>query len=178
MTIHSTVPFATPGEARSPLRRFRGRLPSAVTLWTAYGRDDRPAGLTVSSTVVVLGDPGHLLGVLDEESSLWEAAQVSGRVAVMPLSTGDSQLADKLAGLMLAPGGAFATGGWTQTEYGPVLDRAVAWVGGRVGEVRAVGWSLLVDVVVEHIEVRSDDEVVPLIHYRGRYLGAGPPPRG
>ena len=44
MSIHMTDPFA---EDRSPLRRLRGRMPAAVTLWTGYGGDHRPAGLTV-----------------------------------------------------------------------------------------------------------------------------------
>src|SRR5688500_2047994 len=53
VTVHYTDPFATPEEERSPVRRFRRRLPSAVTLWTGPG----PAGLTVSSTLVADGDP-------------------------------------------------------------------------------------------------------------------------
>src|SRR5262249_30255481 len=67
VTISPSDPFATPDHLRSPVRRLRGRLPAAVTLWTAPG----PAGLAVSSTLVVDGEPGRLLGVLDEESDLW-----------------------------------------------------------------------------------------------------------
>ena len=36
MTIHDTHPFADPHP--DPVRRFRGRLGGAVTLWTAPGR--------------------------------------------------------------------------------------------------------------------------------------------
>lgn len=35
VSIHSTDPFATPGERRSPVRQLRGRLAAPVTLWTA-----------------------------------------------------------------------------------------------------------------------------------------------
>ena len=35
VTIHATDPFATPDDARSPLRRLRARMPATVTLWTA-----------------------------------------------------------------------------------------------------------------------------------------------
>ena len=42
--IHSSDPFATPEQDKSPVRRLRGRLAAAVTLWTTPG----PAGLTVS----------------------------------------------------------------------------------------------------------------------------------
>ena len=98
-------PFATPAEARSPARRFRGRLPAAVTLWTANDVDGRPAGLTMSSTIVVEGQPARVLGVLDDESSLWETVRAAGRFVVTPLRKTDGQLADMFAGLMPAPGG-------------------------------------------------------------------------
>ena len=83
VTIHSTDPFATPEEERSPVRRFRGRLPAAVTLWTAPG----PAGLTVSSTLVAAGDPGRVLGLVDDESDLWTAIEASGVFTVTRCST-------------------------------------------------------------------------------------------
>jgi hypothetical protein len=38
-------------------------------------------------------------------------------------------------------------------------------------ETREVGWSLLVDAEIEHVEL--DEEAQPLVHRRGRYL----PPR-
>ncbi|MEV4535558.1 flavin reductase family protein [Asanoa sp. NPDC049518] len=164
--IHGTDPFATPEEARSPIRRFRGRLASPVTLWTAPG----PAGFTVSSTLVVDGDPGRLVGHLDDESDLWEAVSEEGRFAVTPLGAGQGQLADQFAGLMPAPGGLFRSGQWTQTPFGPVPADAGAWVGCRLDGAREFGWGLLVEATIEHVEIRGDGP--PLIHYRGRYLGA------
>ena len=57
MTIHGDHPFLPPESERSPVRRFRGRLPSPVGLWTtAY--DGKRAGLTVSSMLVADGEPG------------------------------------------------------------------------------------------------------------------------
>ena len=35
MTIHSEHPFLEPEAERDPVRRLRGRLGGAVTLWTA-----------------------------------------------------------------------------------------------------------------------------------------------
>lgn len=165
MTIHASDPFATPDDQRSPLRRFRGRLPAAVTLWTAPG----PAGLTVSSTQVVDGDPGRLLGLLDEESELWEALLAAGRFAVTALGPDDRQLADRFAGLMPAPGGLFApaTGDWEQTDWGPVPGGDRAWVGCRLDTSRPVGWSLLVEATVEH--AFAGVPAPALIHRRGRY---------
>jgi flavin reductase (DIM6/NTAB) family NADH-FMN oxidoreductase RutF len=164
--IHATDPFATPENERSPVRRLRGRLASAVTLWTAPG----PAGLTVSSTLVADGDPARLLGLLDEESELWAAASAAGRFAVVPLGSAHRQLADRFAGLMPAPGGLFAGDGWTDTPFGPVPADASAWAGCRLDAARPYGWALLVEATVEQVEIRGADE--PLVHYRGRYRSA------
>jgi flavin reductase (DIM6/NTAB) family NADH-FMN oxidoreductase RutF len=163
MTISPSDPFATPDHLRSPVRRLRGRLPSAVTLWTAPG----PAGLTVSSTLVVDGDPGRLLGVLDGESELWAAIEDAGRFAVTVLTSADRQLADRFAGLMPAPGGLFAGGGWRESGYGPVPDGRTSWAGCRLDEARPVGWGLLVEATIEAVELGEAQP--PLVHYRGRY---------
>jgi 3-hydroxy-9,10-secoandrosta-1,3,5(10)-triene-9,17-dione monooxygenase reductase component len=174
VTIHSSDPFATPEQARSPVRRLRGRLPAAVTLWTAS--HGRRAGLTVSSTVVVDGDPGRLLGVVDEESRLWETVVRSGRFTVAPLAESDGQLADIFAGTMPAPGGPFVGRTWHDTEFGPVLDGVAAWAGCRLDGARPMGWGLLVEATIERVEIAPDGPK-PLIHYRGRYIG-GLPGRG
>jgi 3-hydroxy-9,10-secoandrosta-1,3,5(10)-triene-9,17-dione monooxygenase reductase component len=161
--IHSSDPFATPEEQRSPVRRLRGRLAAPVTLWTAPG----PRGLTVSSMLVADGDPGRVLGLIDGESELWAAIEESGRFTVSPLGLPDRQLADRFAGLMPAPGGLFAAGEWTPTSYGPVRSHASAWAGCRLASSRECGWALLVEGVLETISLDAAEE--PLIHYRGRY---------
>ncbi len=173
MTIHSSDPFATPEGDRSPSRRLRGRLPAPVTLWTAYDGDHRPAGLTVSSTVVVDGDPARVLGVLDDESHLCEAILRTNRFALAPLHADDRQLADKFAGLLPAPGGAFAPYHWRDTEFGPVLRNQTTWAGCRVDDTQPMGWGLLVEATIEHVEIAGADNE-PLIHYRGRYVTLRP----
>lgn len=161
--IHQTDPFATPAGERSPVRRLRGRLAATVTLWTAPG----PAGLTVSSTLLAEGEPGRLLGLIDAESDLWDAAQRAGRFAVAPLGPPHRQLADRFAGLFPSPGGLFASGDWTETGYGPVPADAGGWAGCRLDSAREYGWSLLVEATVEVAELAGD--VPPLLHHRGRY---------
>ena len=170
MTIHSTDPFATPEPERSPVRRLRGRLPAAVTLWTAF-QDGRPAGLTVSSTVVIDGDPGRLLGVLDDESELYGAITAGHRFAVIPLGKADSQLADRFAGLLPAPGGPFADGEWEPTEFGPVRP-GQTWAGCGLDEVRELGWGVLVEATIARVELALEPEE-PLLHHRGRYVRLG-----
>lgn len=161
--IHATDPFATPDAERSPVRRLRGRLASPVTLWTTPG----PAGLTVSSTLVADGDPARVLGLVDPESELWEAAEETGRITVTPLDPSHRQLADRFAGLMPAPGGLFRLDAWTETAWGPVPAGSGTWAGCRVDGAREFGWGLLVEATVEHVETTGD--AVPLLHYRGRY---------
>jgi 3-hydroxy-9,10-secoandrosta-1,3,5(10)-triene-9,17-dione monooxygenase reductase component len=165
MTIHSTDPFATPEGDRSPVRRLRGRLPVPVTLWTAPG----PAGLTVSSLVLADGDPGRVLGLLDEESDLWEAARAAGRFVVSVLGPAHRELADRFAGLMPAPGGLFRGYEWTETPYGPVPAGSGGWAGCRLDAARPYGWSLLVEATVERVETEELDD--PLLYFRGRYRG-------
>jgi 3-hydroxy-9,10-secoandrosta-1,3,5(10)-triene-9,17-dione monooxygenase reductase component len=161
--IHSTDPFAVPETEKSEVRRLRGRFAATVTLWTAPG----PAGLTVSSAMVADGDPGRMLGLIDEESDFWAAASAAGRFAVTPLTPGDRQLADRFAGLFPAPGGLFASGEWEQTGYGPVPARATTWAGCRLDDSRPCGWALLLDGVIETVRTGSGGS--PLVHYRGRY---------
>jgi flavin reductase (DIM6/NTAB) family NADH-FMN oxidoreductase RutF len=167
VTIHASDPFATPEESRSPVRRLRGRLPAAVTLWTAYDEHDRPVGLTVSSTVVVEGEPGRLLGVLDEESSLFAALGVGAGFAVIALTGDDRQLADAFAGLMPAPGGPFTLARWDRTTYGPVLAGAATWAGCRLAASRPIGWGQLFEATIERVELAP--AAGPLVHWRGRY---------
>lgn len=162
--IHTGDPFAVPEAQRSPVRRLRGRLAAPVTLWTAPG----PAGLTVSSTLVADGDPGRLLGLVDEESELWNAVERSGRFAVCPLRRADHQLADQFAGLLPAPGGLFREGDWRETAYGPVPADHGTWAGCRLDDARPMGWGLLVEATIETIDIDPDD-TRPLIRYRGRY---------
>lgn len=176
MTIHSTDPFATPDPVRSPFRRLRGRFASPVALWTAAGQGDSGvgvasargwAGLTVSSTLIADGSPARLLGLIDEESELWEAAHASGRFAVLPLASGDRQLADRFAGVMPAPGGPFGTGEWVLGPYGPVPAGVPTWAGCVVEGHRPYGYALLVEARIEQVEVGAD--AAPLLHYRGQY---------
>jgi flavin reductase (DIM6/NTAB) family NADH-FMN oxidoreductase RutF len=117
--------------------------------------------------VIADGDPGRLLGLIDEESDLWSAAEAAGVFAVTLLTPDDRQLADRFAGLLPAPGGAFQGQRWRDTPHGPVPEEPRTWVGCRIDSARPVGWSLLVEGVIAHVEITDAD---PLIHHRGRYL--------
>lgn len=164
MTIHSSHPFLDPEP--DPVRRFRGRLGGVVTLWTCGSSS--PAGLTVSSLMVANGSPAHVLALLDPDSSFLAGLRASTTSVVQLLEWGHRDLADAFAGVAPAPGGPFRMAQWRETDWGPVLADATTWAGVRLAESRPVGWSELVDCVVEHVEVGDED--APLVHRRGRYL--------
>ena len=168
MTIHSGHPFSDPEPDRDPARRLRGRLGGAVTLWTT-GTGSARAGLTVTSLLVAHGEPARVLGLLDPEADLVGALEETGTAVVALLAWPHRDLADAFAGVTPAPGGPFRLGTWTDSMWGPVLDGVPAWAGIRVERPPTeVGWSLLVEGVVEHVEILDDAE--PLVHRRGRYV--------
>lgn len=164
MTIHSGHPFPTPDD---PVRRLRGRLGGAVSLWTAGSTDDG-AGLTVSSLMVAAGEPARLLGLVDPDSDLALTLSDTGRAVVQLLRWPHRDLAEAFAGTAPAPGGAFRMAEFADTDWGPRLADTTTWAGVAVESTVAVGWSLLVTAVVEELVVGEDDD--PLVHRRGRYV--------
>ena len=184
MTIHSEHPFSLPEDQRDPARRLRGRLGGTVTLLTAGAEGDRRAGLTVSSVMLALGEPSHVLALVDPDSDLVDRVAETGTAVLQVLDWRHRDLAEAFAGVAPAPGGPFRMAQWQQTAWGPRLDGCSAWAGLRVvgagtgdagsggaGGAVEVGWSRLLDGVVE--EVALADEADPLLHRRGRYLHLG-----
>lgn len=169
MTIHSEHPFVSPESERSPVRRLRGRLGSTVSLWTT-GEGAKRSGLTVSSLMVADGQPAHTLALLDPDSDLWEQL-VTTRVAVVQLLGWEHRtIADVFAGTAPSPGGQFRAGSFVQTPWGPRVEGATTWAGVRLsaGEPREVGWSVLAQAQIEHVEIGAEGP--PLVHRRGRYV--------
>jgi flavin reductase (DIM6/NTAB) family NADH-FMN oxidoreductase RutF len=165
VTIHESHPFADPDP--DPARRLRGRLGGMATLWTA-GHDADRAGLTLTSVLVVLGEPARVLGLVDPDSSLADAVAETGAAVVQLLAWSDRDLAEGFAGTAPAPGGVFQQAEFVDTDWGPRLAHATTWAGVRLEESREVGWSRLLTCVVEHLEVGEDVE--PLMHRRGRWV--------
>ena len=84
MTIHHNHPFEVGEQDRNPLRRFRGRITSPVSIWAAAG-GGRRAGWTLSSFLVADGDPGEVIGLVDDESAL---ADILPQTATVTVSAG------------------------------------------------------------------------------------------
>ncbi|MEO6512220.1 MAG: flavin reductase [Nocardioides sp.] len=165
MTIHSEHPFRDP--TPDPVRRLRGTLGGAVTLWTAGDDEHGLAGLTVTSTMVANGEPARLLALLDPDSELAGTLEVTGRAVLALLTWEDRALAEAFAGTAPAPGGPFRQAPFLVTDWGPRLASVTTWAGVRLESTHEVGWSSLVTCVIEEVVV-GDDE--PLVHRRGRYL--------
>ena len=168
MTIHGEHPFLPPEGDRNPVRRFRGRLASPVTLWTSVYAGER-AGLTVSSVLVANGEPGHVVGVIDPDSDLWDTLRSSGRAVVGVLDDRHRALADAFGYVVPAPGGPFKLGSFEESEWGPVLA-GTTWAGCSLADHVPVGWGLQVRLEIAQVVVSDSDDAGGLVHRRGRYF--------
>ena len=145
MTIHHSHPFEVDEQDRNPLRRFRGRMTLPVSIWAAAA-GGRRAGWTVASFLVADGDPGEVVGLVDEESALADLLAETTTVTVNLL-------------------------GWSQrTLAGPVLVNTLGWIGARLKpDPEHAGWGLLLRGVVERVEIQANPADELLCYVRGRY---------
>lgn len=166
--IHEGHPFADDAASRDPVRQFRGRLSAPVTIITSGDDADR-AGLTVSSLIVVEGQPGRIEAVVGPTTDLWDTAESTGRFVVHVCGSQHRTMAEVFARLRPSPGGVFAGLDVSSSDWGPVLsvitDRAFCTVESR----REVGYTGLVTARIDRIEV--GDLTDPLIYFRGAYHG-------
>jgi flavin reductase (DIM6/NTAB) family NADH-FMN oxidoreductase RutF len=169
VTIHRDHPFSS-GE-RDPIRQFRGRMAAPISIWAAVA-GERRVGWTVSSFLVADGAPAMVVGLVDEDSDLAAVLPASSTFAVSLLGWQHRALAEAFAGLAPAPGGVFRLGSWTETDWGPTLAGAPAWLGARVtrGIGEHAGWALLIRAQVEHVEIGVVGDEPLLTHFRGRYV--------
>jgi flavin reductase (DIM6/NTAB) family NADH-FMN oxidoreductase RutF len=169
--IHSEHPFRPAPDDRDPARRFRGRLASGVTIVTA-GTESNRTGLTVSSLLVVEGDPALVHLVVGPTTDLWDVAAETGRFIIHVCRHDDHKLAEVFAGLAPSPGGMFANLNTEQTDWGPALvelsDRAYC----TYASAEKAGWSGLIVGQIDRVEVT--DMLDPMVHYRSVYRRINP----
>jgi len=80
------------------------------------------------------------------------------------------KLADAFAGVAPAPGGPFTLAAWRDTDWGPVLEGSLGWIGARLKPgLDHAGWGLLLRAVVERVEIQPDPADELLYYVRGRY---------
>ena len=169
--IHSEHPFRPEPDDWDPVRRFRGRLAAGVTIVTA-GSESKPTGLTVSSLMVVEGDPALVQLVVGPTTDLWDGAEERGRFVIHVLDHDEIRLADVFAGLAPAPGGIFTGVTTEQSEWGPVLtdvrDRAYC----TFVSAEEAGWSGIIRGRIDLVEV--SDLIDPIVHFRSAYRRLSP----
>jgi flavin reductase (DIM6/NTAB) family NADH-FMN oxidoreductase RutF len=163
LTIHGEHPFR-PADS-DEVRRLRARVGATVSLWTS-GEGDDAAGLTVSSYVVVNGEPGRIVGALDPDADLTERLTANGRAVVQLLAWRDRDLAEMFGGTMPAPGGPFGQAEFVATPYGPRLARATTWAHCSLESSAPTGWSDLVTLTIDEVAVGEADW---LVHEGGRF---------
>lgn len=170
MTIHSEHPFLPGPEERDPVRRFRGRLAAPVTIVTA-GSGDRHTGLTVSSLMVVEGDPALIHVVVTPNSDLWDLVEETGAFVVHICREEHRRLADVFAGLRPSPGGMFAGIEVDDSDWGPVLKDLEDRLYCRLRTRTEAGYSGVVIGTVERVQVGTTTD--PLVYFRGSYRELG-----
>jgi len=164
--IHSEHPFRPEPGHRDLARQFRGRLVAGVTIVTAGSGADR-TGLTISSLLVIQGEPARAHIVVGPTTDLWSVAAETGRFVIHVCRYEDRQLADVFAGIWPSPGGLFAGVAVTDSEWGPVLDDLPDRAFCTFVSADEVGWSGLMVGSIEEVEVSDLQD--PMVHYRSGY---------
>ncbi|MGD2042647.1 MAG: flavin reductase family protein [Acidimicrobiia bacterium] len=169
--IHGDNPFTERPDQRDPVRRFRGRLVAPVTVVTSGREDQARTGLTISSLIVIEGEPGQVQMVVGPTSDLWDLAEKTGAFVVHICHEAHRELAQVFAGLRPNPGGLFSGLEVTQSSYGPVIAQLPNRVFCRFVEKREAGYSGLVVGEIERVE--AGDVTDPLVYFRGGYRSLG-----
>jgi 3-hydroxy-9,10-secoandrosta-1,3,5(10)-triene-9,17-dione monooxygenase reductase component len=164
--IHHDNPFADDPDSRDPVRRFRGRLSAPVTIVTAGSGNNR-TGLTVSSLVVVEGEPGLVQAVVGPMSDLWDVVAETGRFVVHICNDGHRGLAEVFAGIRPSPGGIFETTPVTESEWGPILDEIGDRAFCTLESSQELGYAGLITGQIDQVNVA--DLSKPLVYFRGRF---------
>lgn len=139
-----------------------------MTIFTS-GDEMTRTGLTVSSMVVVEGEPGLVQAVVGPTTDLWDLVEESGRFVVHVCAADDRDLAQVFAGLRPSPGGVFAGVDVAQSDWGPVLQR----LGNRAFctflDKRESGYSGLVTGRIDRVAISNLTD--PLVYFRGNFHG-------
>jgi 3-hydroxy-9,10-secoandrosta-1,3,5(10)-triene-9,17-dione monooxygenase reductase component len=166
------IPVHDDPEAVYAARRFRdvlGRFGSGVTVVTAVSNDE-PVGLTCQSFSSVSLDPPLVLFVPAKTSRAWPLIQRSGRFCVNLLAADQADVSNTMASRGTDK---FAEVKWTPAPQtgSPMLDGAIAHIDCSIHAVHEAGDHFVVigrvlDLVTDD---DGDDDVAPLLFYRGKY---------
>jgi flavin reductase (DIM6/NTAB) family NADH-FMN oxidoreductase RutF len=139
-------------------------------VWTAGDAGSSWAGLTVSSVLLVQGDPGGLIGLIGPDSDMAEAIEQHGTFVVHLLGDRPEhrRLAQHFAGALPADPALLQV---EASSHGPRLTIVPDQLACRASACRAAGWSQLVEAEV--VDVRLGPAARPLVWYRGDFWRQG-----
>ena len=90
----------------------------------------KPSRLDPVVVLVADGDPGEVIGLVDEESR-WPTSCPRPHGDREPAGVGSARW--PMHSLELPPpGGPFALAAWNDTDWGPVLTNSLGWIGARL----------------------------------------------
>ncbi|MGC2239268.1 MAG: flavin reductase family protein, partial [Acidimicrobiia bacterium] len=162
--IHEGNPFVDEPSDRDPARRFRGRLAAPVTIVTS-GSGDTMTGLTVSSLLVIEGNPAQIALVVGPTSDLWDAIASNGRFVVHIASQRHQGLAERFAGRRPAAGGLLTDIVLHVSEWGPVIDDLPDRAYCTSTSMTESGWSGRVIGNIDRADLTDLSD--PLTYFRG-----------
>lgn len=156
----SGIMAVTKDEFRIALSRFV----SGVTVVTTLGRDQRPAGITVSAFSSVSLDPPLVLACIDKRASLHDSLTEGTHFAVNILAGDQEEISRRFASKdhERFDGSAYRQG----ISGAPLLEGALAYIECRVVHAYPGGDHT---IVVGEVESATVADHRPLAYYRGRY---------
>ena len=164
-----------PGEdPRQAFRGAAGQVASGVAIVITLV-DGEPHAATASSGVIASVDPPLLAVFFSIGTRMHEYLARSGSFTVNLLGQPDHALARRFANPARSGGWAgFAGVELRRREIAPpILAGAAAWFDCRVRQVVEMGDHAC--FVGEVVECGRDPDAPPLLYYRGRFHGLGPP---
>ncbi len=159
------------GIAAEDLRRAMARMPTAVTVVTAFGPQG-PSGLTANAVLSLSLDPPLMLAALDRGSRTLRSVEEAGRFGVNVLAAGQADVARSF-GTKLEMDEKWEGIAWTERDGIPALDGIIVWVACDLEDVLSGGDHVIVTGSVLDVAAAEGD---PLVFYEGQYMGLGEAP--
>src|SRR5436190_20124173 len=148
--------------SKDEFRRALSRFISGVSVVTTLGKDNRPAGITVSAFSSVSLEPPLVLACIDKRASLHDHLTEGSHFAVNILAEDQQDISRLFAS---KDEDRFIGGGYRWGVSGaPLLDGALAYIECRVVHAYPGGDHT---IIVGEVESTSINEHKPLAYYRG-----------
>lgn len=144
------------------------RLPSPVTVVTAWSEAGRPLGTTVSAVTSLSLKPPMIAIALDARSSLLRAIRSSGRFGVNVLSVQQTRVAEAFASKTVDR---FASVAWQDSAGLPRLEGIVGWVAASLDASLRGGDHR---IVMGRVEDAAGLDGAPLVYAGRRYASHTP----